>query len=821
MKVPLSWLREFVAVSLSPEELARTLTLGGLEVSEVTIIGADWDPAKILVGELLEVQPHPNADRLTVPIVSYGEGRSVQVVTGAPNIQVGMRGVKVALALEGARYLDGHSEERKLKTLKAGKLRGVESQGMVMSELELGISDEHEGILFLPHDAPTGTPLRDYLGDAVIEIDITPNMARALSILGVAREVAALTGASLCIPELDYLEEGEPIAGKVSVEIRDPQLCPRFSVGLVEGITIKPSPEWMQRRLKLAGMRPINNIVDISNYVMLELGQPNHMFDADTLRDRHFSVRAAASGERLVTLDDKERELAPHHIVVADPSGAISLAGVMGGAATEVREHTLNVLIEAANWNMVAIRRAAREFRLPSEASRRFERGVDINLTPLAVQRCAQLVQQYAGGIVAQGIVDAYPAPREPLKLSLPPSEVRRIVGVELEAPQIAHLLASLGFGCAVVEGEHGPAVAVVVPSFRFDVEGTADLCEEVARVYGYDKIPALQIADALPAQVSHRPIILEQKTRDVLVGCGLDEAITYSLTDMASVARLDPAEADPAQYVKITNPITPEREYMRRSLLPSVLDALGLSLRERERVALFETGRVYLPRAGAVLPDEPRRLAIAMGGLRQPVSWLDPEPEPLDFFDLKGVVETLLARLGLFERVRLSPLSNDLRLHPGRAARLDLTGQDGTTESLGMFGELHPELRVRLDLNAPRVCVAELDLDALIDAAQPATYTAISRYPATVQDLAIVADASVLSAQVEQTIRAAAGELLENLALFDVYSGPQVGEGKRSLAYRLSLRASDRTLSDKDVARLRGKIVAALERELGASIRA
>lgn len=819
MKVPVSWLRDFVDVDMSPEELARILTMGGLEVSEVTLIGEDWDADKILVGEVLEVQPHPNADRLTVPVVGYGDGRSVQVVTGAPNIKVGMTGAKVALALEGARYIDGHSEERKLRVLKAGKLRGVESQGMVMSELELGISDEHEGIMLLPDDAPVGSPLRDYLGDAVIEIDLTPNLARALSILGVAREVAALTGKQLRMPELTLSEEGPPIAGRVSVEIQDPQLCYRFVVGLVEGINIGPSPAWMQRRLKLAGMRPINNIVDISNYVMLELGHPNHMFDADTVADRHLIIRAAQPGEQLTTLDDKERELTPDRIVVADPHGAISLAGVMGGASTEVRDTTTNVIIEAANWNPVAIRRAAREFKLPSEASRRFERGVDIELAPLAVRRCAQLIRELAGGTVAQGLVDEYPAPRVPLTLILTPAEVRRIVGIELEAVEIARLLAALGFGCAVTAGSAGPQVEVVVPSFRFDVEGSADLCEEVARVYGYDKIPSVQLADVLPESVSFPEIELEQKTRDVLIGCGLDEAITYSLTNMEAVALVDPQAAVAERYLKIANPIAPERVYMRQSLLPTLLEALSQNMREREQVGLFEVGRVYLPRTGQVLPDEPRRLAIVMAGLRQPLSWHESQRQPLDYFDVKGVVETLLERLGLRGRVQFTAIADNPRLHPGRAARLDLAGDGGSVE-VGVLGELHPVVRERLAINAPRVALADLDLDALIEAALPASYRRISRFPATVEDLAVLAPIETPAAQIEQTIRSAAGELLEALVLFDVYSGPQVGEGRRSLAYRLTYRAHDRTLSDKDIARVRAKVIAALEREQGATIR-
>ncbi len=863
MKVPLSWLKEFVAVDLPPEELAHKLTFSGLEVANIHYVGlpgADlvWDPERIVSCNILEVLPHPNADRLVLATVDYGAAAPHTVVTGAPNL-FAYRGLgrlshplKAVFAREGARLYDGHAEERQIVTLKGRPVRGVMSDAMLCSEKELGISDEHEGVIILDEDAPVGVPLRDLLGEVVFEIEITPNYARALSIVGVAREVAAITGAPLTLPDPQVHAEGPPIAGRAAVTIEAPELCPRFSLGLAEGLRVGPAPQWMQRRLNYAGMRPINNVVDISNYVMLEWGQPTHAFDADRVADQHLIVRLARPGERLVTLDGKERDLTPGPasglertpLMVCDASGPLAVAGVMGGESSEVRADTTRVLLEAAIWEPVQIRKTARGMKLPSEASRRFERGVDYALPPIAQRRCLELMRQYAGATIAQGLVDAYPRPWQPVALELTPSEVTRILGVRLSARTIADLLGRLGFGCTLRSNSGAgdflslasePPVLVQVPSFRQDVTIVADLCEEVARIYGYDQIPTTRLADELPPSDTHSELVLEQRTRELLVGAGLTELITHSLIDMALVASLAPAEAVAEHYVKLANPNTPEKTYMRRSLLPSLGAALALNLRERERATFFEIGRVYLKpdqpgTGGRWLPDEPRRLAIALAGPREPESWLAAAREPLDFFDLKGIVETLVARLGLSDRLEYAPLTDDERFHPGRAAALLLaTGEEAPrmgapapeTRQVGVLGELHPAVRARLGLSVPRAAVAELDLDALFAAARPPSFTAISRFPATVQDLSIVAPIDVPAARVEALIRRGAGPLLEALTLFDVYSGPQVGAGRRSLTYHLTFRASDRTLSDEDLARVRKKIIAGLERELGATIRA
>lgn len=878
MKVPLSWLREFVAVTMPVEELAQRLTLSGMEVTDIRYIGLEggelpWDPEKILVCNILEVLPHPNADRLVLATVDYGAAAPHTVVTGAPNL-FPYRGLgrlrhplKAVFAKEGSRLYDGHAEGRVITTLKGKPVRGVMSDAMLCSEKELGISEEHEGILILEDEAPVGAPLRDFLGEVVIELDFTPNYARCLSIVGVAREVAALTGAALTLPDPQVQADGPPIAGRAGVTIAEPALCPRFTLGLIEGVTIGASPAWMQRRLTNAGMRPISNVVDVSNYVMIEWGQPTHAFDADRVKETHLIVRSARPGERLTTLDGRDRDLTPgpesglghHPLLVCDEAGPLAVAGVMGGESSEVHADTSRVLLEAAIWEPVQIRKTARALKLPSEASRRFERGVDYALPLIALRRCLQLMRDCGGGTVAQGFVDEYPRPWQTVVLDLTPSEVDRIVGIRLSAREIADILGRLGFGCELIGGAgvgdfatyaHEPTVRVTVPSFRLDVTILADLCEEVARVYGYDQIPATRLADELPPSDAHPDLVIEQRVRDLLAGAGLAELITHSLIDMPLVARVQPAEAVAERYVKLSNPNTPERTYMRRSLLPSLGEALTLNLRERERVAIFEIGRVYLPAprpgaGGSWLPAEPRRLAVALAGPREGERWTAAHRDPFDFYDLKGLVELLIDRLGLGAKVSYAPLTDDERFHPGRSAALllEVEGAAGSpaddptlivgppagggkgkaqiiSRRVGVLGELHPAVRERLELTAPRAVMAELDLEALILAARQAVYSPISRYPATVQDLSIVAPLDVPESQVAALIRRGAGDLLEQLSLFDVYTGPQAGPGKRSLTYHLTFRAADRTLNEETLTKLRKKIIGGLEREIGATIR-
>ncbi|MGB9722467.1 MAG: phenylalanine--tRNA ligase subunit beta [Chloroflexia bacterium] len=821
MKVPLKWLQEYVSLDDLPVDvLAHRLTLAGLEVAGIERIGQEWDRERVLVGEVVEVRRHPNADRLTVVDVAFGAGPPLSVVCGAPNIRPGMRGQKVALARAGARLYDGHSREPRLITLKADKIRGVRSEGMICSEKELGLSEDHTGVVILPEDAPVGLPLADYLGEVILDIDLTPNLGRCYSMIGIAREVAALFGRELRRPSPNPQEAGPPIASQVTVEILDPDLCPRYSAALVRDVQMGPSPAWMQQRLLRAGMRPINVVVDITNYVMLEFGQPLHAFDYDKLRPRPgqphppaIIVRRARPGERLTTLDGVERALDPDALLICDGQGPVALAGVMGGRESEVTETTRHILLESAHFDPICIRRTSQALHLSSEASIRFERSVDPEGTVWALRRACALLEELAGAVTALGVVDVYPRPYPPRTIVLPAGEVRRILGISLSAEEVAALLRPLGFACTV-EGE---AVRVEVPSFRMDVSLPADLLEEVARMYGYDRIPATLLRDILPPQRGNPLLELQEHIRDILVGCGLDEVITYSLTNLRSVSRLAPGmpEIDGSRYLRLANPLSPEREYLRQTLMAGLLEALALNLRSYERVALFEIGRIYLPREGEELPDEPPMLGLALAGRREERSWLSSDAGELDFFDLKGVVEVLLDRLGIVG-ARFEP-SEHPSFHPGRQAALWL-GE----ELAGRFGEVHPQVCAQFELPAHRVGLAEFHLRPFLSHAGWRPYEPLSRFPAVIQDIAVVVDEGVPAVRVAEVIRRSGGPLLRDIALFDVYRGSPLPEGKRSLAYRLTFQAMDRVLVEEEVNRLREKrIVPALERELGATIRA
>jgi phenylalanyl-tRNA synthetase beta chain len=759
--------------------------------------------------------------------VDYGAGEPLEVVTGAPNLPVGTSGQKVVFAIAGARLRDGYAETVQYQTLKRSKIRGVPSEGMVCSEKELGISEEHAGIIILPDDAPVGVPFREYWGDVVLDLDLTPNLARAFSLVGVAREAAALTGSALHAPEPTVRAEGPAIEGRIEIDIEDPDLCPRYSAALIEGVTVGPSPQWMQRRLILAGMRPINNIVDITNYVMLELGQPLHAFDYRLLRPRRpgespaIIVRRARPGEIMTTLDDIERTLSEDMLLITDGGGPVAVAGVMGGLESEVSEHTVDVLLEAAHFDYISIRRTSAALKLSSEAAQRFGRGVDPELTLPALRRAAELMRELAGGTVAQGLADAYPRPPAVKVIDFRVSEVRRLLGIAPSAQEVADMLGSLGFECQVLPGE--PAtVRTTVPSFRLDVTIPADLVEEVARIYGYDRLPTSLMADELPPQERNTALELEEWVRDILVGCGLTEIISYSMTNLESVARLNPSGASPAGempdgegYIRLANPLSREYEYMRQTLLNTTIETVARNRRFVDRVAIFEIAQVYLPQEGRALPAEPRRLSIALTGPRDERSWLSKDSGEMDFYDLKGIVETLCEHLGVTD-AGYAPADHPT-FHPGRAASLSIGG-----EPVGVFGEVHPLVRANFDLPEERVCLLELDLEALLAAARPVQrYEAISRMPALKLDLAMVVDESVPSDAVAEAIRGAGGALLVDMVLFDVYRGEQAGVGKKSLAYSLTFQAPNKTLTTEEAVKQRDRIVRQLQQQFEAQIRA
>ena len=846
MKVPISWLKDFVDLTLDIPALAHRLTLAGLEVEEIRFVGLpipparsasgphetkvtglSWDPDTLVVGEVLEVMPHPNADRLVLCRLQDGLREHV-VLTGAPNLfEHKGKGplptpLKVAYAREGARLYDGHKPGAELMTLKRSKIRGVESYSMACSEKELGISDEHEGIILLDADAPTGMPLVEYMGDAVLEIAITPNMARNANILGVAREVAALTGATLKLPSFDVAWDGPAIAGRVTIAIQKPELNPRFVLGLIEGVTPGESPYWVQRRLRLAGMRPINNIVDATNYAMLEIGEPLHAFDFDVLRRRAGSrtpeiiTRLPAPGERLTTLDGVDRALDDFTVLVADSAGGLSIAGVMGGAESEVGAATRNVLLEGAAWNYINIRRTLGAHKLSSEAGYRFSRGVHPAMAERGVRRGLILMHRLAGGHVAEGLVDAYPLPPKDPVVEVTPQDTQRWLGVRLEVAAIADLLRRLDFGVTA----KGETVRARAPDHRLDIGegivGKADLMEEIARLYGYDRILETMINDPLPPQRGNPALEREELVRDTLVRLGLQEVVTYRLTSSEREARRLPegTPADPMPYIQLANPMVADRVVMRHSLLASVLEIVERNARVRERMALFEIGPVFLAAEDESLPQEVSRLVLVLAGRREPAWWQAADAAPVDFYDLKGLCQSLLQGLHIGE-AKYEPAVHP-SFHPGRCAQVSVQGQ-----VLGVLGELHPNLRRSYELPEAAVVAADLDLGVLLSAV-PARHevAAAPPFPPVLEDLAIVVEEGLPAEAVEVVLRQAAGALLAELRVFDVYRGESIGAGKKSLAYALTYQAPDRTLTDSEVAALRTTIVRALEEKLRAKLR-
>ena len=820
MKVPLSWLREYVDIDVSIEELAEQMTLAGLEVTGVERIGEDWDRDKIFVGVVTRVEQHPNADRLTLPTIEFGGAEQVTVVTGAPNIRVGEAGMKVAVALTGARLVDGHSETRRMITLKPTKLRGVKSTGMVCSELELGISDEHEGIMELPADAPVGAPLADYMGDVVFELDLTPNLSRCFSMIGVAREVAAILNAPSHVTEPIMDATGAPIEGQIELEILDPDLCNRYTGALIKGIEIRPSPWWMQRRLTLAGMRPINNIVDITNYVMLEWGQPLHAFDYRALRPRAGSdtpaiiVRRARAGEQMTTLDNVPRRLTEDMLLITDGGGPVAIAGVMGGLESEVTTATSDILLEAATFDFINNRRTSQALHLTSEAAIRFGRGIPATRTVQAARRAVQLMRELAGGEIAAGLADAYPIPQQQISVTVTAADVERVIGISLTTAEIVDILSRLDFICHV---EDGSVIRATVPEHRLDVNITADLLEEIARVYGYGRIPTTLMADEMPPQRHNVELEVEETLRDILVGSGLQEVITYSLTNLPMEQRVDPAGAplDPGRYIHLANPISSERATLRQSLYSSLLATAAGNLRIADAVRLFEIGAVYLPNAGQMLPDEPRRLGIVMAGPRRSQTWQGAAGAPMDFFDIKGVTETVLEHLGI-EAATFAPAS-DMPFVPGRAASLLIDGV-----AVGQLGEVHPLVKEQFELPPEPVCLAEFDLERLLAHVQGVPLVKpVSRYPGVAEDLAVVIAEEVPVERVQQAIQQGGDPLLAGVRLFDIYRGDQIPAGQKSLAFSLFFQSPDRTLTDREVRSYHERIVRLLESELGAQLRA
>jgi len=800
MKVSLNWIKEYVDVNLPPSELANLLTMAGSEVKDTQIIGSNWEG--IIVGQIKAINPHPNADRLTLVTINL-DTRDETVVCGAPNLRLDD---KVAYAPVGVKLINPHTGE--LAELKQAKIRGVVSSGMACSEKELGISDEHEGILILPPEAEIGKPLSDYYGDAIYNMDITPNRPDCLSMIGLAREAAALTGGKMHLPSLDYAESSDRIEDAIKVEIAAPDLCPRYCASLITGVKVGESPKWIQERLLSYGMRPINNIVDVTNFVMLEYGQPLHAFDYECIRDKKIIVRRAENGEKIISLDDVERTLSNETLVIADGHRAVAVAGVMGGTNSEVTESTTSILLEAASFNPASIHYTGRTHNMPSEACMRFERGISPELTVPALRRATQLIAELGGGEAVSGIVDEYPGKKDPVSIKISTSEVKRVLGVEFSLKQITDNLTALGFECR--PGTTDDEIMATVPDWRTDISITVDLIEEIARTVGYDEIPVTMISQAIPRHKPEPVIDFKRKLREMFRGYGFQEIVSYSLTSLDSLKKLVPESGniDPMP-LRLVNPMTIDMEYLRPNLRPFLLSALSDNKKNTDgSIRLFELGKVFLPREKD-LPLEDETVCGILNG-NSTDGWWQNDARPLDFYDAKGIIEGVLGQLGLevvFER------SGDESLHPLKQASIVVNDC-----ALGVVGELHPGVMENYDIDSVTY-LFEINVARLLTVASKyKIYQQIPRYPATIRDIALVVDADVPFQKIKDIITDFS--LVADVSLFDVYSGDQVPPGKKSLACRITYQSADHTLADKQVSGLQKQILKKLARELGATLR-
>jgi phenylalanyl-tRNA synthetase beta chain len=799
MKISIKWLKDYVDISILPVDLANRLTMAGNEVAYIKVQGANW--SNVFVGKLIAINPHPNADRLRMATVDLGKEQHI-VVCGAPNLNIGDN---ICFATLGAELLDGHTGQ--MMKLKPAKIRGVESKGMVCSEMELGLSKNHDGILVLPSDAPLGMPLSDYMGDAVIDLEVTPNRPDCLSVIGIARETAALTGQKVHIAPVNYVENESLVEKKIGVEIQAPDLCLRYSASLITGIKVKPSPKWMQDRLIACGMRPINNIVDISNYVMLEYGQPLHTFDYDKIVGQKIIIRRAGENENITTLDGVERKLNSKILVIADAVRAVAVAGVMGGANSEVTDQTVNILLEAASFKPACIYVTGNTLGLASESRYRFERGISAEMTLPALTRATQLIVELGEGQAAKGYIDIYPGKQPAKPIELLYSRVKSILGIDISADRIISALQSVGIECQIVSEEK---IMAVSPYWRSDIKIEADLIEEVARVIGYNMIPMTLLAEALPHLTPDPIFDLIKNIRRGLTAYGFNEVLNFSLVGLDTLQKLDPDRTPITDLpVRVANPMTADMEYLRTTFRANLLNIYAANRRfETGSIRIFETGKIYL-KCEKGLPDERETLCAVMGGLRYAESWQDND-QKLDFYDIKGIAEGLLQRLGL------NPIfvkAQDKGLHANKQADIYLS-----KTHVGVLGAIHPKVALAFDIVEP-VYLLEIDLKALVSFSTVETnYKPVPKFPAIVRDMALIVDAATTHQQVQTIIRGFT--LVEQVDIFDVYSGEQVANGKKSLAYRISFRSVEHTLTDDEVNHVLIEILNRLTAELGAVLR-
>lgn len=802
MKVSLSWLSNYVAIDMDIDHLVNALTMVGLEVESVSNRYDYLD--NVLVGRISAVNDHPNAEKLKVCELDLGD-RRIRVVCGAPNTENGMR---VPVALPGTEFPDGN-------ILGQSVIRGTKSEGMICSEMELGLGLDAGKIMALDSKLPIGSKLHEALdlSDKVIEIDLTPNRPDCLSILGIAREIAGIQKTSLTYPDYDIFDPQDDITQLTSVRIEAPDLCPRYAARLVTDIAVEPSPFWLQDRLMSVGLRPINNIVDITNFVMLETGQPLHAFDFDQLAENRIVVRTAAQGESFTTLDQKQRQLNDEMLMICDGQKSVAIGGVMGGLNSEIENSTTRVLIESAYFNPISIRKTSKQLGLSSDAAYRFERGVDPQGTIKALNRTTRLMLEIAGGNLVSGLIDAHPNPVPDRTIQLSTHNTNRLLGTEFTADDITALLESIEFGVDKKDVQH---LTVAPPSFRVDVMRPEDLMEEVARLSGYNNIPLTY--PQMPAQA--KPILkilhVRNRIKRLMAGLGFSEAITYSFIARDSCDRLALKEDDARRNtIAVLNPLSEEQAVMRTSLIPGLLETMHRNLAQQEKdLKLFEIGKVYFAQGAERLPNEEEILAGLWSGSRYDASWHGKE-RACDFFDLKGVVESLLQTLGVAD-VEFTSLADSACSYTRSGYSAQIQAGD---QVVGRLGEVHPQVLNNFDLKQTTY-IFELNIDRLLTVipelkkSQP-----IPKFPAVSRDATLIVDHAVASRSILRHVEQLDEALIEDLHLFDVFAGEPIPAGKKSISFRIVYRSSTRTLEDEEINQLHKEITGKVIRKFNASL--
>ena len=806
MLVSLNWLKDYVDIDVTPSELAESMTLAGLAVEAIAEPGKDI--TKVYTGKILTIAKHPNADKLVICQIDMGEEENIQIITGATNVQSGQ---VVPVAVAGAHLAGG-------QTIKKSKLRGEASSGMLCSGEELGINpdllpqEQKEGIMILPSDTPLGLDVKQLLGldDIIFELELTPNRGDCLSMLGVATEVAALLEKPLRLPEIKLPVIDPAPEDKVQIDLDDFDLCPRYVARLMKNVKVGPSPDWMQQRLRAAGVRPISNVVDVTNYVMLETGQPMHAFDYHQLKEGHIIVRRAYEGETIISLDKTTRTLSSEMLIITDLNGPVAIAGVMGGLNTEVTENTTSVLLESAYFKPVSIRHTSHDLALRSESSSRFEKGIDLSGCLRAADRAAQLLVQINAAQAVNLVVDNYPAPATEKTLRLRTSRVNQILATELRTEEIASLLTRLNISVQ----QENEELLVQIPSYRPDITIEVDLIEEVARMYGYNQIKYTMPSGMLTQGARNKNQAIELRIKNFLSRGGFKEVITYSFISPKTFDRLELTTENPLRNViKVQNPLSEEQSIMRTLLFPGLLDVLQRnSNRQIKDGAIYEIGRVYYPRSTESLPDEVPMLAAAVTGSLTG-SWNIPAA-PMDFYFLKGCLEMLLNYLGV-PKVSFKPDSEIAGLHPGRTATILAKG-----EPIGYIGELHPSVQENYALTQ-RVILLEIDLRKLLDSLEDTkTYQPLPKFPGADRDLAVVVKKDIPADKIIEQIYNAGGSILRQVQLFDVYQSTQFAPDKQSMAFTLHFQSWERTLTDEELAIATENIFNALQSNLDAELR-